>query len=151
MAKTTDELQIKPLKGFRQLPIEQGFDWASIIENAKKLKPLDSSRPLYLVVFRSKLKPDADVVLLHEHDSRAHEAAKRSPALIHYYADTADEEGRALSFCIWSDREKARIVSRDPDHAAATKLTSMYEYYRLEKYDVDFCDADSIRFTSHQS
>ena len=130
------DLAIAPLQpDYAQLPIDQAFDWDSIVGDARQRRDLGSSVP-YLVVFRSKLKEDADRQALHDHDKRAHIAAQESPALIHYFGGIPDTEGRALSFCLWENAEAAKEISRDRRHADATKMVSSYTSYSIEKYDV---------------
>lgn len=130
-------LQIEPTTpDYIELPIDVAFNWDAIVSDARQYHELESTQPLYLVAFRSQLKVEADKALLLEHDARAHDAAKESPALLHYFAGEPDEQGRALSFCLWSDEAEAKSISRDSRHAAATQMTTMYESYSLEKYDV---------------
>jgi len=63
-------LQISPKHpDYATLPIQAGFDWSPLSGCA-----FDE---LYLVVFRSVRRPDADLVLLREHDDRAYEEALR--------------------------------------------------------------------------
>ena len=61
-------LQISPRHpDYTILPIQDGFDWSCLSGRA--------SGQLYLVVFRSVRRPDADLILLREHDDRAYEEA----------------------------------------------------------------------------
>jgi hypothetical protein len=132
-----DDFTITPVReDYAYQGIQDGFDWEDIIARAKQHHELDTDNPLYLVVFRSQLKAGVDTALLLHHDHQAHEAAKQSPALLYYFGGEPDEEGRALSFCLWSDQEEAKELSKDARHMAARKMVSMYESYSLEKYSL---------------
>src|ERR687889_499898 len=90
-------------------PIQTGFDWSSL-----------SGYPferLYLVVFRSVRRPDADLDLLREHDDRAYEG------------------GECLSFCLWETRESAKVAAGAASHQSAADITArMYVSYVLDRY-----------------
>jgi hypothetical protein len=129
--------QIEPAHlDYTRMPIDRAFDWDSVVSSLKRYHGIETTDPMYLVVFRSQLKEGADVSLLLEHDTRAHQAAQESSALIHYFGGEPDEQGRAVSFCLWNDEAEAKAISKDSRHIAATKMISMYESYSLEKYDV---------------
>ncbi len=131
-----DALTITPLQpNYAQLPIDEAFDWDSIVGQAHQRRG-PSSAAAYLVVFRSELKDDADRQALQDHDRRAHIAAQESPALIYYFGGTPDSFGRALSFCLWENADAAREISKDRRHTEATKMVSSYKDYSIEKYDV---------------
>lgn len=135
--ETTLDLRVEPIVAdYAEADIAEAFDWKQIIRRAKAGRDLDDTKPWYLVVFRSQLMDGVDTSSLLEHDARAHEAALESTALIHYYADVPDEHGRALSFCLWTDREEAKQISKDSRHAAAAKMVSLYASYSLERYEV---------------
>lgn len=131
-----DELPIVPTNpDYATQPIEQAFDWNEIIQLAKARREL-GAKALYLVVFRSTLKENADSSVLLDHDRRAHDAALESPALIHYFGGTPNAERQALSFCLWESEEEAKAISRDQRHVDATKMVSLYDHYSIERYDV---------------
>ena len=108
-------------------PIQTGFDWSSL-----------SGYPferLYLVVFRSVRRPDADLDLLREHDDRAYEEALRSGGLLKYFKGHANERGECLSFCLWETRESAREAAGAASHQSAADITArMYVSYVLDRY-----------------
>lgn len=136
--ETRPALRVEPaMSNYVEAPIAEAFDWKQIISHAKEQRDLIENTPLYLVVFRSQLKDGVDTSSLLEHDANAHSAALESPALIHYYADIPDEQGRAVSFCLWTKR-----ISRDSLHAAAAKMITLYASYSIEKYDVRHDDWD---------
>ena len=56
-------------------PIQDGFNWSSSLAGCVFDR-------LYLVVFRSVLRPSADLDLLREHDDRAYEVALESGGLL---------------------------------------------------------------------
>ncbi|HEX2739443.1 MAG TPA: hypothetical protein VHM69_03270 [Rubrobacter sp.] len=108
-------------------PIQDGFSWSS-------LSGCDFDR-LYLVVFRSVLRPSADLDLLREHDDRAYEEALNSGGLLRYFKGSANERGECLSFCLWESREQARNAAGAASHRSAASLTGqMYESYVLDRY-----------------
>lgn len=140
VSSTSPLLEVRPTTpDYASTPIEQAFDWYEIIGSARKTRKLDGL-PLYLVAFRSTLKPGADTTVLTEHDHHAHEAAMESPALIHYFAGEPDESGQALSFCLWEDAESAKAISRDQRHMDATKMVSSYSSYSVERYAVQYTE-----------
>jgi hypothetical protein len=108
-------------------PIRDGFDWS----------PLSgcSFDRLYLVVFRSVRRPDADLVLLREHDDRAYEEALRSGGLLGYFKGHANDRGECLSFCLWETRERAKQAALAASHRSAADITArMYLSYVLDRY-----------------
>ena len=108
-------------------PIQTGFDWS----------PLHgcSFDRLYLVVFRSVRRPDADLVLLREHDDRAYEEAVRSGGLLRYFKGHANDRGECLSFCLWESSERAREAANAASHKSAANITArMYLSYVLDRY-----------------
>lgn len=108
-------------------PIQTGFDWSPLSGC-----PFDR---LYLVVFRSVRRTDADLVLLSEHDDRAYEEALRSGGLLKYFKGHANEQGECLSFCLWETGERAREAASASSHKAAASITArMYVSYVLDSY-----------------
>jgi len=120
--------QISPRNpDYATLPVEVGFDWSSLSRC-----PFDR---LYLVVFRSLRRPEADLDLLREHDDRAYEEALTSGGLLCYFKGHANERGECLSFCLWETREQAREAADAASHRSAAGLSvQMYLSYRLERY-----------------
>jgi hypothetical protein len=112
---------------YATLPIEDGFDWSS-------LSSCDFES-LYLVVFRSLRRPEADLALLREHDDSAYEEALISGGLLRYFKGHANERGKCLSFCLWETSEQARKAAGASSHRSAAGITAlMYLSYRLERY-----------------
>jgi hypothetical protein len=108
-------------------PIQTGFDWSA-------LNGCSFGR-LYLVVFRSVRRPDADLVLLREHDDRAYEEALRSGGLLRYFKGNANEQGECLSFCLWETSGQAREAASATSHKSAANITPrMYLSYVLDRY-----------------
>jgi hypothetical protein len=109
------------------LPIQAGFDWSPLSGCAFER--------LYLVVFRSVRRPEADLVLLHEHDDRAYEEALKSGGLLKYFKGHANGRGECLSFCLWETRDQARKAANATSHKSAADLTAqMYLSYVLDRY-----------------
>jgi hypothetical protein len=108
-------------------PIQTGFDWSPLYGC--------SFDRLYLVVFRSVRRPDADLDLLREHDDRAYEEALCSGGLLRYFKGHANERGECLSFCLWETSERARVAASAASHKSAADITArMYVSYVLDRY-----------------
>jgi hypothetical protein len=121
-------LQISPRHpDYATMPIRDGFDWSSLSGCA-----FDQ---LYLVVFRSVWRPDADLVLLREHDDSAYEEALESGGLLRYFKGHANEQGECLSFCLWEARAQARKAAGAASHRSASDITAqMYRSYDVNRY-----------------
>jgi len=112
---------------YATLPIEDGFDWPSLSRCV-----FDR---LYLVVFRSLRRSEADLDLLREHDDRAYEEALISGGLLRYFKGHANEHGECLSFCLWETGEQAREAARAASHRSAVSITvQTYLSYELDRY-----------------
>jgi hypothetical protein len=110
------------------IPIEDGFNWDACASG------LDF-QSLYLVVFRSIRRADADLAMLQTYDDRAFEDARRSPGFLFYFKGQVTPGRACLSFCLWETQEQARMASARPDHIAAASLVAqMYESYDLERH-----------------
>lgn len=132
-------LEVAPTRAdYAGVGIHEAFDWNTIMRSVNETRTLN--QPPYLVVFRSQLKPNADVKAILEHDRKAHEAALKSPALIHYFGGETNEAGQSLSFCLWENDEAAREVARDINHIKASKMVREYEDWSIERYDVHVTD-----------
>jgi hypothetical protein len=121
-------LRISPRhQDYATLPIQTGFDWSPLSGCA-----FDE---LYLVVFRSVRRPDADIVLLREYDDRAYEAALRSGGLLKYFKGHANDRNECLSFCLWETRDQAREAASAASHRSAAEITAqMYISYGLDRH-----------------
>lgn len=121
-------LQISPKHSdYATLSIQDGFDWSGLARC--------SFDQLYLVVFRSVRRHDADLALLREHDDRAYEEALVSGGLLKYFKGHANEKGECLSFCLWETREQARNAAAAASHTSAAEITAqMYLSYVLDRY-----------------
>jgi hypothetical protein len=112
---------------YANLPIEDGFDWSSLSRCLFER--------LYLVVFRSLRRAEADLDLLHEHDDRAYEEALISGGLLRYFKGHANERGECLSYCLWETREQASKAADAASHRSAAGVTAqMYSSYILDRY-----------------
>jgi hypothetical protein len=121
---------------YRELDIEEGFNWPEITKRTVERYGLGSDK-LYLVVFRSNLRDDADKSAIAYHDKKALEAAMESPDCLYYFAGHPDASGRALSFCLWKNEDAAKEASRDKRHSDAMKMVSYYNSYTLERRYID--------------
>jgi hypothetical protein len=121
--------QICPLyPDYATRPIQDGFSWSSSLVGC----PFDR---LYLVVFRSVRRPNADLELLREHDERAYEEALESGGLLRYFKGDVNERRECLSFCLWERREQAIEAAGAASHRSAARISAqMYESYALDRY-----------------
>jgi len=109
-------------------PIRDGFSWSSSLAGC-------AFDRLYLVVFRSVRRPEADLDLLREHDDRAYEEALESGGLLRYFKGEANEHRECVSFCLWETREQAVAAVGAASHRSAAAISvRMYESYALERY-----------------
>jgi hypothetical protein len=137
MAAQTEEIelvrracqQICPIyPDYATRPIQDGFSWSSSLAGC-------AFERLYLVVFRSVLRPNADLDLLREHDDRAYEVALESGGLLRYFKGEANKLGECLSFCLWETREQAIEATGTASHRSAADISvRMYESFMLERY-----------------
>jgi hypothetical protein len=112
---------------YATLPVEDGFDWSSL--------SCCAFDQLYLVVFRSLWRPEANLALLGEHDDRAYEEALKIGGLLRYFKGYANERGECLSFCLWKTCEQAREAAGAASHRSAAGITAqMYLSYMVERY-----------------
>jgi hypothetical protein len=112
------------------LPIDEGFSWDASFEGIE-------GGEWYLVVFRSKHRPDADEALLTDLDNAASASARTLPGFLHYFIGTPLLSGECLSFCLWNSQAEAKAASAQPAHREAMlKGIGFYEYYTLERYYV---------------
>ena len=112
---------------YATLSIEDGFDWSSL--------SCCSFERLYLVLFRSLRRPEADLDLLREQDDRAYEEAQEAGGLLRYFKGLANERGECLSFCLWETREQAREAAGAASHRSAAGVSAqMYLAYSLERF-----------------
>jgi hypothetical protein len=112
---------------YATLSIEDGFDWSSLSRCFFER--------LYLVVFHSVRRPEADLDLLQEHDDRAYDEALLSGGLLRYFKGQANERGECLSFCLWETREQARQAADAASHRSAAGVSvHMYISYSLDRY-----------------
>jgi hypothetical protein len=110
-------------------PVEDGFDWSSLAGCRFER--------LYLVVFRSVRRPEADLALLRAYDDRAYEEALGSGGLLRYFKGEANERRECVSFCLWESREQAVSAAGAASHQSAAGISAqMYESYELERYDL---------------
>jgi len=117
------------------LPVRDAFNWLGVLRNAGGIAVPESGK-YYLVVFKSQLKPDTDPALVAALDEAAHTEAKRSEALMYYFAGVPHERC-ALSWCLWTDMRDARKALAGPAHRnAASQAADLYESFSIELYDV---------------
>ena len=121
--------QIRPIyPDYATRPIQDGFSWSSSLAGCVFDR-------LYLIVFRSVRRPNADLDLLLDHDDRAYEKALESGGLLRYFKGEANERRECLSFCLWKTRGQAMEAAGAASHQAAADISLLiYESYVLERY-----------------
>jgi heme-degrading monooxygenase HmoA len=109
-------------------PIWEGFDWSRCAAEAD----VDE---VYLVVFRSVRREDADLDRLVAYDDHAHAEAAEASGFLHYFKGQATEGRECLSFCLWESPEQGKAAARGSAHSEAAALVDeAYESYELERY-----------------
>jgi hypothetical protein len=139
---------IEPLNhDYRYLPIEESFSWPKLLTEVRDLRGIDQSQ-YYLVSFRStRLEGDDIARKIEELDTAAFQEAKKSPALLHYFGGCADGEGRAMSWCLWTDAPSAHEALTGTAHKeAAHAAMELYEAYEVDCFDVYPNDDQGIVF-----
>ncbi|KAK5130747.1 hypothetical protein LTR08_001692 [Meristemomyces frigidus] len=113
-------------------PYMTSLDWPAVFARLRGLCA-ESDLPwerkeLYVVIFRSQLKPNADRARLGQLDQESHREACQSGGLLKYWFGSCDAEQRNLATCIWRSREDAAAGGRGPWHRLARSAASeMYE------------------------
>lgn len=88
---------------------------------------------MYVVVFRSVVRADANRDLLRWLDTAAHAEAITSGGLLEYVAGSDD--GAKASVCVWASRDHADKASRLPMHQrAVAHAPGMYESWTITTY-----------------
>lgn len=115
---------------YSRLPVDRGFDWDGAFAAVDRGE-------WYLVAFRSRHRPNADVARLTWLDERASAAASRHPGFMYYFIGTPLADGSCLSFCLWRTRADAVAAAADPEHRQAmTEGLPCFAHYVLERYRV---------------
>jgi len=122
---------LRPVRpDYMNRPIEVGFNWSDCLGRV----PFGN---LYLVVFRSVRRADADPDLLRRYDDLAFTEAWDTGGLFHYFKGELNERRECLSFCLWESREQAVAAASGMKHDKAASITpQMYDSYVLERYQV---------------
>jgi hypothetical protein len=81
----------------------ESFNWNEVLEYVRRLSAVAGvhwkSQEFYAVIFRSRLKPEADRNLLGELDSGSHAEAVESGGLLKYWFGTCSDERYNLATC----------------------------------------------------
>ncbi|KXL49103.1 hypothetical protein M433DRAFT_62667, partial [Acidomyces richmondensis BFW] len=101
----------------------ESFNWPHVFRSLHQLCSWAGfqwqRREFYIVVFRSKLRVDANRARLHELDQKSHEEACASGGLLKYWFGSCDPARRNLATCVWLSRRDAAIGGRGPWHRNA--------------------------------
>jgi hypothetical protein len=83
-----------------------------------------------------------------ELNTAAFEEAKQSMALLHYFGGDVDEEGRAKSWCLWTDAASAHEALNGPAHKEAVRAAKeLYELHGVKCYEVNPLGEQGVEFT----
>ena len=89
---------------------------------------------MYVVVFRSKVKPDANRDLMRILDHAAQVEARESGGLLDYVAGSDD--GAKASVCVWATKGHAKTAAALPSHrTAAEHAEEFYEWFTISTYE----------------
>lgn len=84
-------------------PYSEAFNWSTVINAldvlVKEQNFTWTRQEFYIIVFRSRLAPTADYLLLGEMDERSHVEATKSGGLLKYWFGEPDAEGHNLATC----------------------------------------------------
>jgi hypothetical protein len=121
---------VQTTPAYQAAAIEHGFNWTDALADVP-------DGEWYLVVFRSRLRPDVDYNHLIELDEQTLEQARTANGFLFYFGGTPDAESNCLSFCLWQNRETAQAATRTGAHRSAQHIAARaYEHYKLERYVV---------------
>lgn len=91
-------------------PYIESFNWTEVFARLRELceqTHFDWARAeFYVVIFRSRLRPDIDRKRLGMLDQKSHEEACASGGLLKYWFGSPDLERRNLATCEWQSREE---------------------------------------------
>jgi hypothetical protein len=84
---------------------EMSFNWNAVLAAVRQLMKEEGlgewkEQSFYTVIFRSKLREDADRALLHDLDKYSHGEASVSGGLLKYWFGSCDGERRNLATCM---------------------------------------------------
>ncbi|KAG8628006.1 hypothetical protein KVT40_003879 [Elsinoe batatas] len=119
----------------------ESFNWDVCFAELRKLCAQTGYRwqrqEFYVVIFRSKLKPDADRTRLGELDQHSHAEACQSGALLKYWFGECNEERRNLATCLWRGRDDAVAGGKGAWHAKAMRsAVEMYETISFHRHSL---------------
>ena len=88
-------------------PYADSFNWPAVFTLLQDLckgeaYTWDTKREFFVVVFRSRLLPDADINLLYELDERSHEEGNLSGGLLKYWFGQTNSSRENLATCKYS-------------------------------------------------
>ncbi|KAF4555578.1 Hypothetical protein D9617_2g055400 [Elsinoe fawcettii] len=122
-------------------PYMDSFNWDVCFAELRRLCAQTGLRwrrqEFYVVIFRSKLKPDANRTRLGELDQHSHAEACQSGGLLKYWFGDCDEEMRNLATCLWRGRDDAVAGGKGPWHANAMRsAVEMYETISFHRHSL---------------
>lgn len=96
---------LKPIRDdYATGPYVDSFNWPAVFTLLQDLCEREAytwntTREFFVVVFRSRLLPDADITQLYELDERSHEEANRSGGLLKYWFGGTNCSRENLATC----------------------------------------------------
>lgn len=118
------------------------IDSFNIEEIAKKIQDQVGEATLYIVAFRSALRPEinttANRAVLFDADRRSHAEANALGGLLKYWYGTPAENGHNLATCWWRSAEDARLGGRGKAHRESVAHTmEWYLLWHVEQYNLE--------------
>jgi hypothetical protein len=94
----------KPIRSdYATLAYTESFNWQRVVDVLRELSAIEGyeweEREFYVVVFRSRLLPTADISYLYTLDFNSHAEATESPGLLKYWFGNIDEKSQNLATC----------------------------------------------------
>ncbi|KAB8077380.1 hypothetical protein BDV29DRAFT_168338 [Aspergillus leporis] len=125
---------LRPIRhDYATAPYTETFNWEDVFGFLRGLASADGYKwqrqHFYVVVFRSRLRADADNQRLHDLDAYSHQEACASGGLLKYWFGTKNESRENLATCVWRSRNDARLGGTGPWHKKARGAArDMYEH-----------------------
>jgi hypothetical protein len=149
------QTEITPVdEDYRYKPIQEGFDFEKIISDTEKIRGNLAGKALYLVVFRSKLKPGADTSKVTQLDAAAHEEALTSDEFYAYFQGERNDEHEALSMCLWGSAQAAFEAVHSADSVSHREAAASADELYGDNYEIEFFSIlktlEGLVFIRHQ-
>lgn len=118
------EIHPKDHDNYASIPLSEAFDWNDIHQKVTAEYGISVDQSLFVFAFYSTPNPEADRTDLDFADRMAFLEARREKPddFLYYYRGVPDDNGKVMSFCVWTSPEHASSVTHGPWHREAAKL-----------------------------